>query len=127
MKFFTLILFMGISVSVFSQTDFDKRLLAKFSQEQITDMAANHPEILNYWTYYLDHSYEIVTIQAGKDVSEYPEIKFKSSGKFNILTVDASRQKVGKTHYRIKNSNQLLVLDSTTGFTKKYNAYRAKN
>ena len=127
MKFFTLILFLGISVSVFSQTDFDKRLLAKFSQEQITDLAANHPDILNYWTYYLDHSYVIVDIQAGKDVSEYPEIKFKSPEKFNILKIDARMQGVGKTHYRIKNSNQLLILDSSTGFIKEYNAYRAKN
>lgn len=127
MKFFTLILFLGISVSVFSQTDFDKRLLAKFSQEQLTDMAANHPNILNYWTYYLDHSYEIVDIQAGKDVSEYPEIQFKSPEKFNILKVDATMKKVGKTHFRIKNTNQLLILDSNTGFTKDYNAYRAKN
>lgn len=127
MKLFTLILFLGISMSVFSQTDFDKRLLAKFSQEQITDMATNHPNILNYWTYYLDNSYQIVNIGSGKDVSEYPEIKFKSPEKFNILKVDVRMQKVGKTHYRIKNSDQLLVIDSNTDFTKKYNAYRAKN
>lgn len=125
MKFLSLILFMGISASVFSQADFDKRLLARFSEAQLNDMAQNHPAVLDYWTFYLDHSYEVVDIEPGKSMDEYPEIKFKSPEKFNILDLDVSMLKKGKTHFRIKNSNKLLILDSNEGFVEKYNAYRA--
>lgn len=127
MKSILILFFLGVSLSVFSQGDFDKRLLVKFSEEQLTDMAANHRSVLTYWTYYLDNSYEIVDIQPGKNIDTYPEIKFKSADKFNILEINADRQQAGKTHFRIKNTNQLLVLDSGDDFVKKYNAYRAKN
>lgn len=127
MKSILILFFLGVSMSVFAQSDFDKRLLAKYSEEQLTDMAENHSAVLTYWTYYLDNSYEIVDIEAGKNIDMYPEIKFKSADKFNVLEHDAKRQKVGKTHFRIKNTNQLLVLDSGDDFVKKYNAYRAKN
>lgn len=127
MKFFTLILFLGISVSVFSQDNFDKRLLEKYSQEQLNELAVNQPQIVDYWTFYLDNSYEIIDIQAGKSIEKYPEIKFKSADKFNVFELDSQMQKTGKTHYRIKNSNLLLVLDSKKEFIEKYNAYRANN
>lgn len=127
MKLFTLILFLGISVSVFSQTNYDKRLLAKFSQEQITDMAVNQRSILNYWTYYLDNGYKVVDVPSGKNMDEYPEITYKSAEKFNILKLNTQISNLGQTYFRIKNSNQLLILDSSSHFIQKYNAYRAQN
>lgn len=114
-------------MSVFSQGNFDKRLLVNFSEEQLNDMAANQSSVLTYWTYYLDNSYEIIDIEPGKNLEMYPEIKFKSADKFNILELKVQMQKMGKTHFRIKNSNQLFVLDSKDQFIEKYNAYRAKN
>lgn len=127
MKTILILFFLGVSLSAFSQDDFDKRLLVKFSEEQIADLQKNHVDILTYWSYCLDNSYEVVDMNAGKNLEMYPEINFKSAEKFNVLEINEKRQKVGKTHFRIKNSNQLLVLDSGDELVKKYNAYRGNN
>lgn len=127
MRFFLMLFFLGISALAFSQGDFDKRLLVKYSEEQLKDMAVNHPDVLDYWTFYLDNSYEIVDLQHGKDLSDYPEIKFNSPEKFNILTLNAPMLQKGKTLFRIKNKDKLLVLDSNEGFIERYNTYRSNN
>jgi len=125
MKSILTFFFIGISAYAFSQGDFDKRLLVKFDAEQLKDMAVNHPDILDYWTFYLDHSYEIVDLEPGKNLSEYGEIKFSSSENFNILSINAPMQQMGKTLFRIKNKDKLLILDSSEAFIEKYNTYRS--
>ena len=59
MKSILILFFLGVSMSVFSQGNFDKRLLVNFSEEQLNDMAANQSSVLTYWTYYLDNSYDL--------------------------------------------------------------------
>lgn len=127
MKFILMLFFIGFSAYAFSQGDFDKRLLAKYGEKQLKDMAANHPDVLDYWTFYLDNSYEIVDIQPGKDLSSYPEIKFNSPEKFNILSLNTPMLQKGKMYFRIKNQDKLLVLDSNLEFIERYNAYRSNN
>lgn len=127
MKSILILFFVGFSAYAFSQGTFDKRLLAKYSESQLSDMTNNHSEVLNYWTFYLDNSYEIVEIEPGKDLSDYPEIRFSSPEKFNVLSLNAPMHQIGKTHFRIKNQNKLLVLDSNEEFIEKYNAYRSNN
>lgn len=126
MKSVLSVLFLFLFYQGFSQVDFDKRLLVKYSAEQLHDMAVNHPDILDYWTYYLDHSYRVETITPGKDLSHIPEITFKSSKKFNVLDLGVSMNKTGSQYFKIKNKNQLLILDSDEDFTRKYNAHRTK-
>ena len=127
MKSILMLFFLGMSAYAFSQGDFDKRLLVKYSEQQLKDMSVNHPDVLDYWTFYLDNSYEVVEIQPGKNISEYPEIKFSSPEKFNVLALNAPMLQTGKTLFRIKNKDKLLVLDSNEEFTKRYNAYRSNN
>lgn len=126
MKSILSVLFLFICIHAFSQADFDKRLLVKYSKSQLNDMALNQSDILNYWTFYLDNSYRVENIEPGKDLSHLPEITFKSAKSFNILEINESMLKTGNKYFKIKNKPQLLILDSSDEFSKKYNAYRAK-
>lgn len=126
MKTIFILFFLGVSLSAFSQDDFDKRLLVKFSEEQVLKMKSEHPNVLEYWDFYLDHSYVIVDVPEGKSASEYPELKFKSADKFNILAHDITMNSTVKKYYQLPGSNQMLVLLSSADFTKKFNEYRAK-
>jgi len=125
MKSILILLFFGVSLSTFSQGDFDKRLLAKFSEEQILKMEADHQNSLEYWEYYLDNSYIVVDVPAGKSADEFPALKYKSAEKFNILEEDITMDSVAKKHYQISGTNKMLVLLSSKEFTEKFNEYRA--
>lgn len=127
MKSILILFFLGISLSVFSQGDFDKRLLARFSEQQIVELKAEHPDALAYWNYYLENSYEIIDLPNGKSADEFPEIKFKSASKFNILDEKLTMDGMGKKYYQISGTNQILVLLSSKEFTKKFNESRANN
>ena len=126
MKLFSLILFMGISISVFSQTDFDPRLLAKFSEARIQELSKDHPEVLQYWTYYLDNSYIIVDGDASGKllVSTGQSLKIKSLSDFNILKYDIHMDRKVRKTYDIKGTNSYLVLLSNDEFSRAYNNHR---
>lgn len=129
MKLFTFILFLGISVSAFSQADFDKRLLERFSEEQIQALTLEQSPALDYWNYYLDHGYEIVDVPTGKTTtaSQFPEIKYKSKEKFNVLDLGVSMDAKTKKYFKIRGSNQLLMLYSRDEFSQLFNEYRMNN
>lgn len=118
------VLFLLLACSLFAQNQFDERLLAKFNKEQITTLNTSNPEVIAYWTYFLDHAYSIEDVPAGKDVSTLPEVKIKNTAKLNILELDVHMNRVVPMYYRIKGSNQLLVMMSNEEFSEKFNVHR---
>lgn len=124
MKSVFIILFMGIGVQLFAQVDFDSRLLSKFDKAQLQQLAENQSPVLDYWTYYLDHGYQVVDVPAGKSADAYPEIKYKSAKKFNILDLGVSMNRDTKKYYRIEGTNQMLLIYSSDEFSKLFNAHR---
>ena len=118
------ILFLGVfllSISAFSQADYDKRLLAKFSEEKILKLQEEKPQVLNYFTYYLDNGYKLVDPKPGKDYSQYPELKLKKSGEINLFELDIEHPLNTNGYYRVKNSNKILLLIPRSTLTKSYN------
>lgn len=124
MKSGLIVLFLFFACSLFAQNQYDERLLAKFNKEQITTLNTSNPEVIAYWTYYLDHAYSIENVPSGKDVSGLPEVKIKNLNRLNILELDVHMNRVAPMYYRIKGSNQLLVMMSNEEFSEKFNVHR---
>jgi hypothetical protein len=127
MKFIFFVAAFLIGFSVIAQGDFDERLLAKFSEERIIELKNDQPQVIDYWTYYLDHSYEIVDqATSGKSFQTDEVVKIKDLDSFNILelglTMDRSTSKI----YRIKGTDKFLRLYSNNEFVLGYNKSRNK-
>ncbi len=112
------------AASAFGQTRVDQRLNAKFDPQQLADLQAKSPEVVAYWSYYLDHSYTISDAPVGKDISMYAEIEFTSIENFNILNTDLNMLRSSEQYYRIAGSDQIFVLLSNDAFVKKFNSTR---
>lgn len=52
--------FLLLSSLAFSQSNsFDERLLSLYNQEQIENLLEESPDVISFWTYYLDNGYFI--------------------------------------------------------------------
>lgn len=107
------------------QSQFDPRLLSRYSEERIAELSEKQPSTIEYWTYYLDHSYMILDGEAtGKTLDTNEEVKIKNIDDFNILALgihmDGKRQKA----FRIKGTNQYLILKSSDQFSKEFSRNR---
>lgn len=117
------IFFMGLNVMAQSKS-IDPRLKVRFSQDQLSDMQANTPSRLAFWTYYLDHSYSIVDIPSEKAEAltslEVMEIPYSQFNGFSILLDE--HQKHGAT-FRFKGEDKMLFIKPMEQFINEFNAY----
>ncbi|HKK38472.1 MAG TPA: hypothetical protein VJ949_03595 [Cryomorphaceae bacterium] len=125
MKTLFTLLVLSISIGSMGQSQFDKRLLERYSEERISELNEKQPSTIEYWTYYLDHSYTIVDGEAsGKAIPTDEEIKIKDLENFNILTLDIHMDRNSSKAYRIKGTNQYLILKSNDQFSKEFSRNR---
>lgn len=118
------IFFCGLALH--AQESYDTRLEAKYSKEQLAKLQENESQAIDYWTYYLDNSYEIVDVIPGKSAEGYEEIKIKNIDSFNILELGIEMDRSTNKYYQIKGTNQMLVLLSNEKFVEKYNSNRSQ-
>lgn len=120
---FAIIAFLLINLSSFAQsnTDFDERLLTKFSKKEILEMNTSD---LSYWTYYLDNGYKIAPIPKEKPDAFPNEVKLKSLKKedINILSLGLKPHAVVTQYYRIKGTDKILLLLNEKEVTRNLNA-----
>ena len=125
MKSFLVVLGIFCFSSLFAQSDFDQRLLEKFSAERIAELNTDHPEVIEYWTYYLDNSYMIIDGDAtGKLLATGESIKIKKMEEFNILDYDIHMDRNMRKSFDIAGTNSYLILLSNSEFSKAYNNQR---
>jgi len=126
MKYFLLLAFVSFAISSFSQSEYDERLLAKFSQEQLEDYRTNHPAVLEYWDFYLDNSYEIASDLPLQKLNgnDLKEIKMRNRDAFNILDADLHPDGYSSKYFRIRGSNDVLILFSKSEIAERFNAHR---
>jgi hypothetical protein len=121
--FFTAALLIGLSS--FAQSNYDDRLLAKFSEDRIQELQKDQPQIIDYYTYYLDHSYEIIDeASSGKNFQTDQEVKIKNLESFNILDLGLTMDRSASKIYRIKGTEKYLRLLSNREFVLGYNKSR---
>jgi len=107
------VLFMLVSWTVSAQVGgkTDARLQAKFSEEEIKDMAKENPAGLEFWTFYLDHGYSIMEMPQGKG-GDLPTVSIADLNDFNVLSLGLEPQQAGNRYFRIESTGQLLAIHS---------------
>ena len=126
MKTLFTLLILAVSLSTMGQSQFDPRLLSRYSEERIAELQENQPSTIVYWTYYLDHSYTIVDGEAtGKTMVSDEEVKIKALDNFNILDLDIHMDRNRSKVYKIKGMSQYLVLKSNTQFSQEFSRIRS--
>jgi len=124
MKNLLTLIFVATVAFAYGQTDYDNRLLAKFSEERIKELQQTQPQIIEYWTYYLDESYQIVGTADGKTLPSEKTIKIKDFNNLNILELDVQMDRSMSKSYKIKSTGEYLVLLSNEAFSAKFNRSR---
>lgn len=108
----------------------DERLYDVFEEDFLERMQSETPAMLEYYNFFLNHAYEIETLQADKE-SNYNEVQIDNLTTINILKIikeqslqrDYSQQSI----YKIKNTDKLLVLISEKELVKKFNEKTKRN
>ena len=119
-------LVLSISLASLGQSQFDQRLLSRYSEDRIAELQKDQPSTVEYWTYYLDHSYVIVDgSSTGKTINTNEEVKIKDPENFNVLELEIYMDRNKSKTYRIKNSDKYLVLKSNDQFSKEFSRNRS--
>lgn len=108
-----------------STTQPDPRLFDALSESEIAEMQAKNPFLIQYYNYFLDHSYKIMN-QPKSNQLDLPIVNIPNIDDFNILVIK-KEQKLkraweSQTYYQIKNTNKVLVFISEREFTEKLHA-----
>jgi hypothetical protein len=99
-----------LSTSAIAQSSsVDSRLYAKFSTTEVAELEKDSPEIIAFWTYYLDHGYAVQAPSKKADVLEVVSMNTED-GEFNILALNLEPQENGNRYFEIKETGKLLVL-----------------
>jgi len=125
MRSIFLVLFILSGSSLLAQSDYDARLLAKFSQERIDRLQSERPSVIEYWTYYLDHAYSIVDSgETGKNYQTDQTVEIENLDNFNILELDIHMDRRQAKTYRIQGTDKYLLLHSNQTFSELFSRYR---
>lgn len=112
MKNLLTLLFLAANAIAFGQTDFDERLLAKFSEEKIRSMKSTSPQTIAFMEYYLEQGFDIDTQVKAKPTSYRGEISIKSLAReeINLFDLDIPLPLDGPAYYRIKSTDKYLII-----------------
>src|SRR5690554_122869 len=112
MKSILILFFLSISAYAFAQGDFDKRLLAKYSAEQLTALEQKNPDIIGYMEYYLDHGYTLMPKSALTGQRSAGTVKLKSlkPNRINVYDANLSFPLDYDVYYTIEGKDEVLVL-----------------
>lgn len=113
----------------------DERLLTAYDSEYLHKLANENPQLLDYYTFKLDHSYYIMDLDVDTD-KEYPllyKMDYSSKSKestpvenvdvdtFNILEYATENKPERRTVYRIGDSGLALVIYSEKEIAEEFN------
>ncbi len=124
MKFFITALLATMAMALQAQYNVDPRLQVKFGEERLADLQKEHPSVIEYWTFYLDHAYYVADLAPEKDAGELPSVKIDDLSQINILALDVHPMENGNRIYRIEGTDKLLVMYSTEKIAELFNESR---
>lgn len=107
-----------------TKTEPDPRLYDALSKSEIAEMQEKNPFLIQYYNYFLDHSYKIINQPKSKQL-DLPSVIIPNIEDFNILLIK-KQQKLkrtweSQTYYTIKDTDKVLVFMSEREFTQKLN------
>ena len=134
MKKLLIVNFVCISMFVFSQTDYDTRLNAKYSDEYIQNLSLEKLNSMEFSLdniYFIDKSFEkyeslpeLYKINnSTKEIVESPLLNIDFDN-FNILEYSYVQYYNKRNYYKIGNTGKTLVILSSKEYVAKLNEYR---
>jgi hypothetical protein len=120
---FILVAAMVLTIGTASAQDkTDSRLLSKFSKKELKSLDA---ETLNYWSFYLENSFEIVEIpkEKGSDAVEQT-ISLRSMDKkyINVFKLGLEPHEYARDYYRIEGTDKMIIVLPHTEIDKNFKA-----
>lgn len=134
-----------INFSLISQTSPDKRLFECFNQDEINQIIQQNPSLIDYYNFYLDHSYYSVSLSnsekpiTGTDIHQVtlknnensPSVFFNESTyskeNFNALKYNFKLDKNVYSIYIWKEANVAIVFYPLNIIASYYKEYINKN
>lgn len=106
----------------------DLRLASLFDVDYLQRLQTLQPVQLERLNFYLDHSYEVQALPAGKEGARLPEAVVPDLKNFNVIAFERERNlyrnAVSPQLFRIKGTDMILCLLSEGEFVKRFNASR---
>ena len=126
----SLLLFSILSIAQTNSKDkvkIDERLYDVFEKQYLTDLQTKNPNLLQRWSFYLDHAYYITEYPKEKGNPNYPKVEITDIENLNILYLEKN-QRIGKDFkkrmkYKIQGTDKILVYYSGEEFNQKLNEY----
>lgn len=101
---------------------FDKRLLSKFSENELQEMKRTSPETFNYWNYYAGNAFQVMDLVTEKSAAH--EIKgtlqIANSNAINIFDLKLVPSLKDYQYYQIEGTKKLLVILSEEQIKEKF-------
>ncbi len=127
MKFlFAFLICLSAALHTFAQADYDERLLDKYPAERLEELAQSHPELIDYWTFLLDHSCKVVDAPVGKSPEIHGEVKLKKGVHPNTYALGLPNPGEHARYYSIRRSDKLLLVLSSAQAAEAYKEYSNK-
>ncbi|MBN2729494.1 MAG: hypothetical protein JXR53_09755 [Bacteroidales bacterium] len=133
-KIIFLILFFSACTFVSAQSEVESKVSEAYGSEYLTSLKEKNPDLLNYYSFVLTESYEIVFY--GQEKSQQNGIKEltmrQNTGQItkkeniedlNILLYDYSIDETKKSVYRIDDSGWVIVFHSKNTLDKMYSSF----
>lgn len=133
-KIIFLILFFSACTFVSAQSEVESKVSEAYGSEYLTSLKENNPDLLNYYSFVLTESYEIVFY--GQEKSQQNGIKEltmrQNTGQIskkeniedlNILLYDYTIDETKKSVYRIDDSGWVIVFYSKNTLDKMYSSF----
>ena len=117
-----LFIFLLVGTSTIAQKPtVDERLLNQFSQEQIKAMDAPR---LAYWTFYLDHSFQIVAIpdQKAEYLVDLPTLNVPSKG-FHAFSINLDEYQKEGAQLLFRGEKNMLLIKPMSQLIEEFNTY----
>lgn len=132
-KFILIIsLFFTSKNAIVAQT-IDERVIEALGRSQSEIIQQNSPHYLEYLNYFLDNSYFVTDLPAGKPYTDISSVQPKFDNlppasielnnlrSFNVLQYEFQRKFKERTFYKIGSTGKMLVFYSEQEFVKSFN------
>jgi len=136
MRLLSFLLFICFAINVGAQANtpiktIDRRLSDAFEKSYLQRIQYKNPELLERWTYYLDHSFYVAPYVPKKfEKSTTPSIQVKDLSSINIFQLEKANKHLKRDWnkpmvYRISGTNKILVYHAGKDFIEDFNTWRA--
>lgn len=109
-------------IAIAQTTNFDKRLLSKFSEKELLDIQNKSPETLAYWNYYTSNAFQLMDLPAEKKLAHEIKgtVKVADMNSVNVFDLNLIPAPKDYQYYKIEGTDKMLVILSEEQIKARY-------